>query len=1689
MHPEHRIDEFTLDLSFTTTRLARREKAGLVSWISEDLLPALDRLFSQYSPGNLVLRFETLEFDLGKLDARHYQQQIREQLLEQFTRLLKSQMLALDPRALSSPPLVPLIPDANTALQQLIAYLSTGNITAHYAFNRISRYSNENDRRQSQEKIHQQLFEQVIAQQDIAELLRQFPARELLVARLVKQFSAAQRLILLRQLAPQQLPQVQMLLDLMEFIGQQQEIFSTATTQVNEFLTTHGLSADSLTAARVFASEPTLLRQNLWQQVLLLALESPQVSEAVWLTRLLDKLATSLAISKMQLGEFLLAIPLPTAHVHPLKHLQTRIAQLIQPVNSHTETQQHDAGNTDRLILHATDTDVNTGRHFKYLLVPRKQQLPAQNNPLRSLIFRATRVRGHDNQFIFQSAPDNVDVYAQQNSIAYLPSGTSPADLLPENIANIPRTLLQQKIAQALVSADINLLKAIWPTMATREPALLLSALQHYLPQAEIRQQLMMQLPLSMQADIIGFLATDIKPLFLHLQQMAGELVNTLEVQIGNDGNVASIDPALTDGADKIRSESAAYLQRRLWEIAVGLILSSSLTTGAAVYTTNPAAFLHRLIDDYAHINSLNAQHLQQLWRQVIQPITVEPNFISQQTVTQGTSEACTNNEQPGSAVSPTGLSTAPLPENALPRTASPQTNLDNISDHQLFDLCLRLKSGAVSWLQISFDVALLKRMIDSYIRLGHSATAENCRDFVVAIDHQAATTYAPTEFYSAVLQALIADKLVDLEAIASAIARVKSSSPINAINGDEINLVQTPPANITIAPDVVSADDIDTQIRFTDEQRYAAEPAENEINLRRGERTEEKAVSTIDTAVTDKLYSLPLEMQEIIPANISAIAESQGSDTQPHKQLQQSPDLELVVNIENANAQSISLALTASPGTSPATSDDLPFATNPLATAADRHIGQNQTNDGNKNLYNTQSQINADRTAQLSSMDDAAINTQHAQIQPANLQTLLQSLLVTAQPLAHLQQLNLSNDQWQDVCGKLIQHQAIIDNDAAVDLLQSIKTFAQQSLNIAGYYRKVVHALLQQQPIDLELFARSQNDDAQNSSLALTSSTSINPTISDAPQTIKPVTLTASGYTSQKTDVTGDKDLPATQSQIETEKALALSSKDDNPQLKAQHTQAPPPKMQTSVQNLLAAAQPLVLLQQLNLNNDHWQEICNELILHQAMIDNDTAIDLLQSIKAFAQQALHSADYYRKVVNALLQKQPIDLELFATSPRDNAQPQVDALANSATMATDLQTTLGQTINLLSGRSDQATTDPDTPSRDTTDGLSTIRLPDVSPATNTPIPLLTGSDDSLRKPVISLAQLLSVEATFTHEQLLLLQQHINFLLQHATTDVVREWLELLGEIKHHSPLIRAVPAHLLHQIAMRLQPMSYPPLDALVKVVNEAIALLTIDNTSLSLKQAKWEFIFHTLFVLRPSTLDKKQITDTLCHIFATAVGIDDVQRLLNLAERRAALLTPPARQQPAMRLQDLQAAQKATENTYPWEAGIPVNNAGQVLAAAFMPRLFAMLELTQEGKFVHPGAADRAAHLVQFMVSGETHTPEYELTLNKILCGISTSLPVSEGIELSEHEKNIIEQMLTSMIQHWKVLGSTSIAGLRETFFQRQGWLVLEEDCWRLKVQERTFDMLLDRLPWSISLIKHSWMDKPLRVSWRDQS
>ena len=57
---------------------------------------------------------------------------------------------------------------------------------------------------------------------------------------------------------------------------------------------------------------------------------------------------------------------------------------------------------------------------------------------------------------------------------------------------------------------------------------------------------------------------------------------------------------------------------------------------------------------------------------------------------------------------------------------------------------------------------------------------------------------------------------------------------------------------------------------------------------------------------------------------------------------------------------------------------------------------------------------------------------------------------------------------------------------------------------------------------------------------------------------------------------------------------------------------------------------------------------------------------------------------------------------------------------------------------------------------------------------------------------------------------------------------------------------------------------------------------------------------------------------------------------------------------------------------------------------------------------------------------------------------------------------------MILGMIQNWTAIGSTSVAGLRESFFQREGRLRLKDDSWHLLVEPRSFDMLLDlvRIP-----------------------
>jgi hypothetical protein len=162
------------------------------------------------------------------------------------------------------------------------------------------------------------------------------------------------------------------------------------------------------------------------------------------------------------------------------------------------------------------------------------------------------------------------------------------------------------------------------------------------------------------------------------------------------------------------------------------------------------------------------------------------------------------------------------------------------------------------------------------------------------------------------------------------------------------------------------------------------------------------------------------------------------------------------------------------------------------------------------------------------------------------------------------------------------------------------------------------------------------------------------------------------------------------------------------------------------------------------------------------------------------------------------------------------------------------------------------------------------------------------------------------------------------------------------------------------------------------------------------------------------------------------------------------------------------------------------ISNAGLVLAGPYLPRLFGMLGLLKEQRFVDDAAAERAVLLTQYAVTGQAQAAEPLLLLNKLLCGVPLQMPVAREIEASASECQAVDGMLLAMIGHWKALGQTSLAGLRQTYLQREGRLEHRDEAWQLQVQANTFDVLLDRLPWGYATVKFPWMPEVLHVDWR---
>lgn len=164
-------------------------------------------------------------------------------------------------------------------------------------------------------------------------------------------------------------------------------------------------------------------------------------------------------------------------------------------------------------------------------------------------------------------------------------------------------------------------------------------------------------------------------------------------------------------------------------------------------------------------------------------------------------------------------------------------------------------------------------------------------------------------------------------------------------------------------------------------------------------------------------------------------------------------------------------------------------------------------------------------------------------------------------------------------------------------------------------------------------------------------------------------------------------------------------------------------------------------------------------------------------------------------------------------------------------------------------------------------------------------------------------------------------------------------------------------------------------------------------------------------------------------------------------------------------------------------EQGVFTSCGGIVLLHPFLPRFFDSLDIARDNVLLWP---DRALCLLHYLATGQSFAPEYNLLIPKVLCNLPLDAPVNSHVELTAAEQEESGALLQAVIRHWSALGDSSVENLRGSFLVRPGKLSQRDGEYLLQVEPRSYDVLLDQLPWGLGVVKLPWMQRTLWVEWR---
>ena len=164
----------------------------------------------------------------------------------------------------------------------------------------------------------------------------------------------------------------------------------------------------------------------------------------------------------------------------------------------------------------------------------------------------------------------------------------------------------------------------------------------------------------------------------------------------------------------------------------------------------------------------------------------------------------------------------------------------------------------------------------------------------------------------------------------------------------------------------------------------------------------------------------------------------------------------------------------------------------------------------------------------------------------------------------------------------------------------------------------------------------------------------------------------------------------------------------------------------------------------------------------------------------------------------------------------------------------------------------------------------------------------------------------------------------------------------------------------------------------------------------------------------------------------------------------------------------------------------ILIEKAGLILLHPFLPQFFTKLGFYKKvKKQIEHDKIHEATQLLHYLATKNETPYEYELSFEKFLCGVPLNTPINRLQKISVAQKNECNNLLESVISHWKALKTKNIDALRSGFLMREGKLTRTIDSNKIYVQRQAHDILLERIPWGISVINLPWINNITFVEW----